>query len=166
MSTSFVHTAFDLTSFKVSGSQLIQCYAPATGEALGRVNPSTPSGIDRAIAKAKFAQKQWAQTSFAERRKVLKTMLQFVLGNQEMIARVACRDSGKTMVDASLGEILVTAEKLKWTIAHGEKALRPERRPTNFLMMYKWNEVVWQPLGVVAACVSWKYVEWSDELFG
>ena len=62
------------------------------------------------------------------------------------------------MVDASLGEILVTVEKLKWTIQHGETALKPERRPTSFLMMYKVNEVRWEPLGVVAACVSWKYV--------
>ncbi len=55
-----------------------------------------------------------------------------------------------------LGEILVTMEKLTWTIQHGEKALKPARRPTNFLMMYKANEVRWEPLGVVAACVSWK----------
>jgi acyl-CoA reductase-like NAD-dependent aldehyde dehydrogenase len=120
------------------------------------VLPATKDGIDRAIASAKKAQVEWAQTSFSERRKVLKTMLKFVLENQETIARVACLDSGKTMVDASLGEILVTVEKLQWTIDHGEESLRPERRPTNFLMMYKWNEVVWQPLGVVAALVGWK----------
>lgn len=135
---------------------MIQCYAPATGQALGRVNPSTTDGIDRAIAKAKAAQVQWAQTSFLKRRKVLRTMLKFILENQEEIARVACLDSGKTMVDAALGEILVTVEKLRWTIKHGEKSLRSERRDTNFLMMYKWNEVVYEPLGVVAACVSWK----------
>jgi len=72
---------------------------------------------------------------------------------------MSCLDSGKTKVDASFGEILVTAEKLKWVIQHGEKALRPEKRPTNFLMMYKQNVVKWEPLGVVAACVSWKYVK-------
>ncbi|RYN51000.1 putative aldehyde dehydrogenase-like protein [Alternaria tenuissima] len=142
---------------KVSGSSLIQCYAPATGEALGRINPSTADGIDRAITKAKAAQVQWAQTSFLRRRKVLRTMLKFILENQEEIARVACLDSGKTMVDAALGEILVTVEKLRWTIKHGEKSLKSERRDTNFLMMYKWNEVVYEPLGVVAACVSWNY---------
>ena len=79
-----------------------------------------------------------------------------ILDNQDSIARAACLDSGKTMIDASFGEILVTAEKLKWTILHGEKALRSERRPTNLLMSYKVNEVRWEPLGVVAACVSWK----------
>jgi acyl-CoA reductase-like NAD-dependent aldehyde dehydrogenase len=66
-------------------------------------------------------------------------------------------DSGKTRVDALFGELLVTAEKLKWTIDHGEKALKPSSRPTNLLMMYKSNSVVYEPLGVVAACVSWNY---------
>lgn len=84
-------------------------------------------------------------------------MLQHVLDNQEEICRVACLDSGKTMVDAQLGEILVTVEKLQWTIAHGEKALTPTRRPTNLLMMYKKNAVHYEPLGIVAALVSWNY---------
>ena len=61
------------------------------------------------------------------------------------------------MIDASLGEILVTVEKLRWTILHGEKALRSSRRPTNLLMAYKTNRVEYEPLGVVAALVSWNY---------
>lgn len=84
-------------------------------------------------------------------------MLQYVLDNQEEICRVACLDSGKTMVDAQLGEILVTVEKLQWTISHGEEALAPNKRPTNLLMAYKRNTVHYEPLGVVAALVSWNY---------
>jgi len=154
--TTALHARSAIDSYQVSGSSLVQCYAPATGESLGRINPSTTSSIDRAIAKATEAQTEWAQTTFAQRRKVLKTMLKFVLENQEAIARVACLDSGKTMVDAILGEILVTAEKLRWVIKHGEESLRSEKRPGSLLMAYKWHEVMWQPLGVVAACVSWK----------
>ncbi|KAL8644851.1 MAG: hypothetical protein Q9210_007039, partial [Variospora velana] len=142
---------------KIPGSSVIQCYNPATGQLLGNVNPATPDGIDRAVARAAEAQQEWAKTTFTQRRKVLRTMLKFILDNQEDIATVACLDSGKTKVDAMLGEILVTVEKLQWTIKHGEKALRPERRPTSFLMMYKHNEVRWEPLGVLAACVSWNY---------
>ncbi|KAL2261692.1 hypothetical protein VTK26DRAFT_3592 [Humicola hyalothermophila] len=144
-------------TIKLSGSTAIQCYAPATGQLLGLVNPSTPDGIDRAVVRAQAAQTKWANTSFRERRAVLRSLLQYVLDNQEEICRVACLDSGKTMVDAQLGEILVTTEKLQWTIKHGEKALTPERRPTNLLMMYKRNTVQYEPLGVVAALVSWNY---------
>ncbi|KAI0542747.1 Aldehyde/histidinol dehydrogenase [Xylaria digitata] len=144
-------------NIKTLGTTAIQCYAPATGQFLGFVNPSTPAGLDRAIAQAAAAQEKWANTSFAERRKVLRSMLQHILDNQEQICRVSSLDSGKTMIDAQLGEIMVTAEKLQWTIKHGEKALRPSKRPTNLLLSYKKGTVIYEPLGVVAALVSWNY---------
>ncbi|KAI4860303.1 ALDH-like protein [Hypoxylon rubiginosum] len=144
-------------TIKVPSSTAIQCYTPATGQFLGLVNPSTPAGIDRAVAQARAAQEKWARTTFGERRRVLRTLLQHILDNQEHICRVSSLDSGKTVLDAQLGEILVTAEKLRWTIRHGEAALRPSRRPTNLLMAYKRNTVRYEPLGVVAALVSWNY---------
>ncbi|KAK4550739.1 hypothetical protein LTR36_000318 [Oleoguttula mirabilis] len=147
----------DDPAIKVSGSHIIQCYGPATGQLLGLVNPVTPDGIDRAIAKAAGAQVEWANSTFTQRRRVLKTLLKFILDSQDDIVRAACLDSGKTRVDALFGEVLVTAEKLRWTINHGERALASERRPTNLLMFYKKNEVRYEPLGVVAACVSWNY---------
>ncbi|KAI8682948.1 hypothetical protein LRP88_05084 [Fusarium phalaenopsidis] len=150
-------TYVDAPSVKVSGSSAVQCYAPATGQFLGNVNAATPAAIDRAVASAAAAQKKWAETTFDQRRAVLRSMMQHVLDNAEEIVKIACLDSGKTMVDAQLGEILVTVEKIQWTLAHGEKALRPSRRPTNFLMMYKRNTVHYEPLGVVAALVSWNY---------
>ena len=81
----------------------------------------------------------------------------YVLENQDDIVTACCLDSGKTKVDACFGEIMVTAEKLQWTINHGEKALSTDTRPTNLLMMYKKNTVRYEPLGVIAACVSWNY---------
>ncbi|KAI1611389.1 oxidoreductase [Exophiala viscosa] len=136
----------------------IQPRCPADGRTLGPpIDPAAPSDIDSAISSASQAQKQWAQTSFSERRKVLRTLHRYVLDHQEEIVTACCLDSGKTKIDACFGEILVTAEKLQWTIKHGEKALRPSKRPTNLLYSSKANTVVYEPLGVVAACVSWNY---------
>ncbi|OJJ55836.1 hypothetical protein ASPSYDRAFT_48086 [Aspergillus sydowii CBS 593.65] len=136
----------------------IMSYCPADGRVLGTgIKPATPDDVDRAVNAAKRAQEQWASTTFAERRRVLKTLLKYVLDHQDEIVVAACLDSGKTKVDATFGETLVTAEKLKWTIDHGEKALIPDSRSTNFLMMYKKNQVIYEPLGVVSACVSWNY---------
>ncbi|KAK3196319.1 Meiotic Sister-Chromatid recombination aldehyde dehydrogenase [Lecanicillium sp. MT-2017a] len=150
-------TTIEHTGVKVPGSSAIQCYAPATGQFLGLVNPVTADGIDRCVAAAAEAQRGWAKTTFAQRKAVLRSLLQYVLDNGEEICRIAGLDSGKTLVDAQLGEILVTAERLQWTLLHGEKALRPERRPTNLLMSYKRNTVRYEPMGVVAALVSWNY---------
>ncbi|KAK4948163.1 Meiotic Sister-Chromatid recombination aldehyde dehydrogenase [Elasticomyces elasticus] len=136
----------------------IQPLCPADGRTLGPpVDPATPSDIDSAISSAARAQKQWAQTSFSERRRVLRTLHRYVLDHQEEIVTACCLDSGKTKIDACFGEILVTAEKLQWTFKHGEKALRPSKRPTNLLYTSKVNTVFYEPMGVVAACVSWNY---------
>ena len=41
-------------------------------------------------------------------------MARFIVENQQMCARVAVRESGKTLLDAVIGEVLVTCEKLSW----------------------------------------------------
>lgn len=144
---------------QVEEPEFIQSYCPATGQYLGKYKSNTREEIDSIIQKAAKAQEQWKFTSFAQRRQVLRSLSEYIVKNQENIARVACRDSGKTMVDASMGEILVTLEKLNWIIKHGEKALTPSKRagPANLLMSYKGAEVRYEPLGVVAALVSWNY---------
>jgi acyl-CoA reductase-like NAD-dependent aldehyde dehydrogenase len=145
------------TSIRLPTGSAIQCYAPATGQLLGLVNPSSPASIDRAITASASAQEKWRNTTFTERKAVLRSISRYILDNAETIARVASLDSGKPLVDANLGEILTSVEKLQWTLKHGEKTLAPSRRPTNLLMSYKRNTVYYEPLGVVAALVSWNY---------
>lgn len=140
-----------------ANSSHIACYAPATGQFLGNVPAASPTDIDAAVTAAAAAQRIWRTTTFAQRKAVLRSMLQHVMDNAEAICRVAGLDSGKTLVDAQLGEILVTVERLQWTLLHGEKALATEKRPTNLLMSYKRNTVRYEPMGVVAALVSWNY---------
>lgn len=65
-------------NLQIPNSTLIQCYAPATGKLLGRINPSSPEGIDRAIAKAQEAQIDWARTTFSQRRRLLRSLLKSV----------------------------------------------------------------------------------------
>ncbi|KAK6464711.1 meiotic sister-chromatid recombination aldehyde dehydrogenase [Scheffersomyces coipomensis] len=138
----------------------IQSYCPATGQSLGTFLTTSKEEMNQQVLKAKKAQQLWKKSPFTLRRKFLKTLSRYILENQEDIARIACRDSGKTKLDASMGEIMVTLEKLNWIIAHGERALRPSQRPgpSNLLIgLMKNGEVRYEPLGVVAALVSWNY---------
>jgi acyl-CoA reductase-like NAD-dependent aldehyde dehydrogenase len=137
----------------------IQCYCPATGQNLGSVPAAKMPDMDSMIQACNEAQLKWKQTTFVQRRKVLKTILKYVMDHKTEIARIACRDTGKTMLDAGLGEILVTLEKLNWIIKHGEKILSTSRRPgsSNWLLSYKCAEIRYEPLGVIAAMVSWNY---------
>ena len=74
------------------------------------------------------------------------------------MAATACLGLGRPRPMHLLGKFLVKVEKLKWTVQQGEKSLRLDRRPSNFLVMYKDIEVRWEPIGVAAACISWKCV--------
>lgn len=139
---------------------MIQCYCPATGQSLGSFKTISKDEMDEQIKAAHEAQKQWAHSSFSLRRKLLHTLNRYILDHQDDIARVACRDSGKTKLDALMGEIMVTLEKINWIIANGEKTLRPSQRPgpSNLLIgLMKNGEVRYEPLGVVSAIVSWNY---------
>ncbi|QPG73154.1 hypothetical protein FOA43_000460 [Brettanomyces nanus] len=139
----------------------IYCYCPATAQYLGKFKSNTKEEVDVAIAHCRKAQQNfYRDPEFSlKRRKVLRTLNEFIIRNQETIARVACRDSGKTMVDASMGEIMVTLEKINWILNNGEAALKPSRRPgpSSMLMKYKTAEVWYEPRGVVGALVSWNY---------
>ncbi|CAI5758020.1 unnamed protein product [Candida verbasci] len=138
----------------------IQSYCPATGQYLGTSNVTTREEMDEKIELAKHAQINWASSDFSIRRKLLKTMSRYILENQENLARIACRDSGKTKLDASMGEIMVTLEKVNWIINNGERILKPNQRvgPSNFLLKFlKSAEVRYEPLGVVSAIISWNY---------
>ncbi|KAI3403453.2 MSC7 [Candida oxycetoniae] len=138
----------------------IRSYCPATGQNLGVFNATSRTEMDEMIANAAKAQEKWSKSSFSIRRKLLKSLAKFILENQENIARIACRDSGKTKLDASMGEIMVTLEKLNWIVAHGEKVLKPSQRPgpSNFLLgLLKNAEVRYEPMGVVSSIISWNY---------
>jgi acyl-CoA reductase-like NAD-dependent aldehyde dehydrogenase len=67
-------------------------------------------------------------------------------------------DLSTAVLDAALGEILTTAAKADYIINYGEDAIGPEsRNKTNLMLSYKRSEVHYEPLGTVAAIVSWNY---------
>lgn len=139
----------------------IYCYCPATSQLLGKFKSHSSEEIDSIIKRSQISQpKFYNDPNFKyKRRKFLRTLSEFIIKNQKELARVACRDSGKTMVDASMGEIMVTLEKINWILKHGDSILEPSKRPgpSNMLMKYKNAEVWYEPLGVVGAVVSWNY---------
>ncbi|KAG0757072.1 hypothetical protein G6F57_010913 [Rhizopus arrhizus] len=135
----------------------IICYDPATGYYLDTIPSPTAEQVKSLYERTSVAQTEWSKTSFEERRAVLRSLLNFILENQEAICQVGCRDTGKTMIDASLGEVITTCAKLRWTIDNGESVLAEDYRSPGLMMLYKNAKIVYEPMGVVAALVSWNY---------
>lgn len=135
----------------------IEAYSPATAEKLGLVPADTISDVSRKIELARNAQKEWCKTSFQQRSKVMNVLKAYILEEQEDLAALCLVDTGKTMLDASLGEILPTLEKLRWVVAEGPRALAPERRTTGPQTVHKQATVEFVPLGVIGAIAPWNY---------
>ncbi|KAJ8766446.1 hypothetical protein K2173_022505 [Erythroxylum novogranatense] len=137
--------------------KIIQCYEPATMKYLGYFPALSPAEVNERVAQAKKAQKIWVKSSFKQRRQFLRILLKYIIEHQELICEVSSRDIGKTMVDASFGEIMTTCEKITWLLAEGEKWLKPEYRSSGRSMLHKKAKVEFHPLGVIGAIVSWNY---------
>ncbi|CAI0626285.1 unnamed protein product [Linum tenue] len=135
----------------------VQCYEPATMKYLGYFPALSPSEVEERVALAKKAQTVWAKSSFKQRRQFLRILLKYILEHQQLICEVSSRDTGKTMVDASLGEIMTTCEKITWLLSEGERWLKPEYRSSGRSMIHKKAKVEFHPLGVIGAIVSWNY---------
>ncbi|PRP95028.1 Succinate-semialdehyde dehydrogenase [NADP(+)] GabD [Enhygromyxa salina] len=134
----------------------IPCSDPATGEHLGEVPALTPEQVSERIARARVAQESWRHTPFRERRKVLRHLLDMLLEHADALCEEICRDAGKTLDNAMLGEIWPIAEKLRWTIAHGEQHLRSETVSSG-LLQHKRAKVEYHPLGVVGVITPWNF---------
>ena len=97
------------------------------------------------------------EMSFAKRRLWLRVLSNYLLFNQNELCEVSCQDTGKTMLDASLGEILPTLEKCRWLLKEGEGTLKPSMRRTGPMMVHKSAYVEYIPLGVIVAISPWNY---------
>jgi len=82
--------------FPIADRKYVTSFDPATGLHLGTVAVDTGENIREKILKAKDAQRNWKSTTFTQRRRVLRTLLKWLVDNQDACARVACRDTGKT----------------------------------------------------------------------
>ena len=140
-----------------AGAGKIQCYDKGRNVPLGTVKALNAEEVTAVVKKARAAQAKWAKTNWSTRRKLLFSLLEYILDHQKLICETSAIECGKTMVDGSFGEILTTLEKLRWTAANGEDVLAEEVRDVGLITMHKRAAVNYVPFGVIGAIVSWNY---------
>ncbi|CAG9243804.1 aldehyde dehydrogenase family protein [Paraburkholderia caribensis] len=134
----------------VNGHDTAPVINPATAEPFADRPIATLEQLDEAVKAAKEAQLKWAQTSIAERHKVLGLIADRIESNTDEIARVLTLEQGKPLRD-SKGEIglLVATIRQFCTMQLGVDVI--EDSPTNRV------EAHYRPYGVVAAIVPWNF---------
>ncbi|PWR22209.1 aldehyde dehydrogenase family protein [Zavarzinia compransoris] len=139
-----------------SSAALIHCINPATGETLGEVPVTSPDEVRAVVERARIAQAAWGRSTFAQRRAVLRHLMDIIVERMDEICKAVVEDSGKTFENALLGEVMPVCNKIRWVMKNGEKYLRPEKVPSG-LLLHKKGRIEYLPLGVVACIVPWNY---------
>lgn len=144
------------TSSGATSPTHIACTSPIDAAQFSELHVDDARAVQAAIARARTAQASWGRSSFADRRRVLRSILDAVVSNADSICDDVVRDSGKTRENAMLGEVLPICEKLRWTIARGEAVLRPQRVSSGMLV-HKRAQIEYLPAGVAGAILPWNY---------
>jgi len=135
----------------------ITCYDPATFEILGISKVISEKEVKEIVSSASKAQKQWAKTSFSERRRVLRILLNFIVKNQDTINNISIKETGKTAIDSAFGEVFMSCEKIQYIIKNGERFLKRDYRHTGMLMFHKLAYVDYVPCGVIGLIIPWNF---------
>lgn len=126
---------------------------PATGLPIGNVPKSGKAETRRAIEAADAAFESFSKTTANERAKILRTMHDIMMDNQDALAELLTMEQGKPLFEAK-GEIAIGAQYLLWFAEEGRRVygdLVPSPWADRRIMVRK------EPVGVVAAITPWNF---------
>ncbi len=126
---------------------------PATGSEIGRVAKAGQTEMDRALAAAEHAFRQWRKTPARDRARLLHAAADNLKARIEEIAPILTLEQGKPLAEAR-SELRNADDVIRWFAEEGIRSygrLIPARRGGMQQMVMK------EPLGVVAAFTPWNY---------
>jgi delta 1-pyrroline-5-carboxylate dehydrogenase len=114
--------------------------------------------IPEILERARQAQREWARTSFRERRRHVERMREYICANAEAIAATVSQCNGKTRIDALATEVIPCTLACSWYGKNAAKTLAPRwRHAQSLLFAGKRSQILRVPIGVVAIVSPWNY---------
>ncbi|MFI9374411.1 succinic semialdehyde dehydrogenase [Streptomyces parvulus] len=129
--------------------------APYTGVPLADLPVSTPEDVEAAFARARIAQKSWAATPVAERKRILLRYHDLVLARQNEVLDLMQAENGKTRRDAFL-EVVDIGITSRYYARNAARYLAPKRRRGAIPLLTHTTELR-HPKGVVTVISPWNY---------
>lgn len=130
---------------------------PATGAVIDTVPAATKEDVDRAVACAKAAQKEWAAVPVSEKVAILYRFLDIVDENKEKLAQTLSQETGKPIVEAraEIGNIRIGfsgfCEKAKHLYGSTFPAGLEPGQDKHVLITKK------EPIGVIACVIPFNF---------
>ncbi|HVH68216.1 MAG TPA: NAD-dependent succinate-semialdehyde dehydrogenase [Gemmatimonadales bacterium] len=133
-----------------------QSINPATGAVLETFEETSPEALDRILARAEAASRDWGRRSVGERAERLRAAGRLLRERKEAHARTMALEMGKPLAQG-----VAEAEKCAWACDyyadHAEAFLASQPRDTDASSSY----VRFDPLGPVFAIMPWNFPFWQ-----
>ncbi|KNZ32359.1 MAG: aldehyde dehydrogenase [Methylibium sp. NZG] len=131
----------------------IAVVSPSDGEAFDHIPRGGAHEVDQAVAAAREAQHgAWGRLPATERGRILVKIGEAVLANQEELAQIEARDTGKPITTAR-NDIKVLARYFEF---YGSAADKVHGETIPFLAGHQVS-LLREPLGVTAHIIPWNY---------
>ena len=136
-----------------AGSDTMPVIDPATGQAFAEISVAGREATRRAIESAVVGVDGWSRLNPYVRARYLRQAADLIRKNAKAFAVETTREAGKPLAEAQ-GEWMVAADFFEW---YAEEAKRtygyviPSRKDG------KRMQVIYQPMGVVAAIAAWNF---------
>jgi succinate-semialdehyde dehydrogenase / glutarate-semialdehyde dehydrogenase len=130
-------------------------HAPFTGRPAASLPLSTPADVQTAVARARAAQRSWAQRSLRDRAAVLLRLHDLVLQRQGEGIDLLQTETGKARLHA-YEEIADVAINCRWYARQAHRLLADRRRPGLVPGLTRVREVR-HAKGVIGVIAPWNY---------
>lgn len=126
---------------------------PATGATLAEVQQASAADIERAVQSARNGQRAWAAMTAMQRSRVLRRAVDLLRANNDELAALETRDTGKPIAETSTVDIVTGADVIEYYagLAPALEGQQIPLRDTSFVYTRR------EPLGVTAGIGAWNY---------
>jgi betaine-aldehyde dehydrogenase len=132
---------------------VIESIYPATGEVIARLHAATPAIVEKAIASAKRAQKEWASWSPSARGRVLKKAAEIMRERNRELSELETLDTGKPIQETIVADPTSGADSFEFFGGIIATAMNGSQIPLGG----DWAYTKRVPLGVVVGIGAWNY---------
>jgi acyl-CoA reductase-like NAD-dependent aldehyde dehydrogenase len=123
---------------------------PATGEELGSVLISAPSGIADVVTQVAGVQPLWALLRLEDRARYMRRMAQAIIDEFDELRETIAREQGRPRTEVATLELLAAIDALKWVAQDGASVLGPRGVGVHrSLFLTKRARIAYEPYGVV-----------------
>jgi succinate-semialdehyde dehydrogenase/glutarate-semialdehyde dehydrogenase len=138
-----------------SDRSAIEVQAPFTGEVIGAVPDSGPDDVGEAVARARGAQKRWAELGLRARSRVMTRLHDLLIDRADTAMDVLQLESGKARIPA-FEEVFDTVATTRYYVNTAPGLLRRRRRAVSlpgFTSAWEYRH----PIGVVGSITPWNF---------